>query len=112
MHFKIQSYLQPIEMKLCLSHKSCKSMPGAKFECGSFSIFEDMASHNFSLKREQVIKFNNQIQHSNSAFYSVKLCVMINFSLHHNVLFLKFCTPHIAYMQLLKWFSLMKEVVM
>ena len=24
--------------------------------------------------------------HSNSAFYSVKLCVMVNFSLHHNVL--------------------------
>ena len=24
--------------------------------------------------------------HSASAFYSVKLCVMINFSLHHNVL--------------------------
>ena len=28
--------------------------------------------------------------HSNSAFYSVKLCVMINFSLHHNVLCLSF----------------------
>ena len=28
--------------------------------------------------------------HSNSAFYSVKLCVMINFSLHHNVLCLCF----------------------
>ena len=27
-------------------------------------------------------------------------------------LLLSFCTPHIAYMQLLKWFSLMKEVVM
>ena len=29
-------------------------------------------------------------EHSNSAFYSVKLCVMINFSLHHNVLCLSF----------------------
>ena len=59
--------------------------------------------------------------HSNFAYYSVKLCVMINFSLHHNVLCLSFvvvlystyiCTPDIAYMQLLKWVSLMKEVVM
>ena len=50
--------------------------------------------------------------HSNSVFYSVKLCVMINFSLQHNVLCLS-CTPSIAYMQLLKLgFSLMKEVVM
>ena len=28
--------------------------------------------------------------HSSSAIYSVKLCVMINFSLQHNVLFLNF----------------------
>ena len=28
--------------------------------------------------------------HSNSAFYSVKLCVMINFSLQHNALCLSF----------------------
>ena len=28
--------------------------------------------------------------HSNFAFYSVKLCVMINFSLHNNVLCLSF----------------------
>ena len=28
--------------------------------------------------------------HSNSTFYSVKLCVMINFSLQHNVLSLSF----------------------
>ena len=28
--------------------------------------------------------------HSNSVFYSVKLCVMINFSLQHNVLCLSF----------------------
>ena len=29
-------------------------------------------------------------EHSNSTFYSVKLCVMINFGLHHNVLCLGF----------------------
>ena len=55
------------------------------------------------------------VRHSNSTFYSVKLCVMITFSLYHNVLclsFVVFCTPRIAYMQLLKWFYLMKEVVM
>ena len=28
--------------------------------------------------------------HSNSAFFSVKLCAMINFSLHHNVLCVSF----------------------
>ena len=56
--------------------------------------------------------------HSSSVFYSVKLCVMINFSLHHNVLCLSFVVvlysmySLYAYMQLLKGFSLMKEVVM
>ena len=54
--------------------------------------------------------------YSASAFYSVKLCVMINFSLRHNVLCFSFvvgfCARCIAYMQLLKWFSLMKEIVM
>ena len=53
--------------------------------------------------------------HSNSVFYSVKVCVLINFSLQHNVLCLSFVVvlyPCIAYMQLLKGFSLMKEVVM
>ena len=52
-------------------------------------------------------------EHSASAFYSVKLCVMINFSLCHDVLCFSFvvvCTPCIAYMQLLKWFFLMKEI--
>ena len=49
--------------------------------------------------------------HSNSAFYSAKLCLLINFSLQHNVLCLSFVTPRMACMQLLKWF-LMKEVVM
>ena len=56
--------------------------------------------------------------HSNSFFYSIKLCVMFNFSLHHNVLCFSFVVVLYsmyglyAYMQLLKWFSLMKEVVM
>ena len=53
--------------------------------------------------------------HSNSAFYSVKLCVMINFSFQHNVLcssFVVICAPCTADMQLFRWFSLMKEVVM
>ena len=52
---------------------------------------------------------------SNSAFYSVRLCVIINFSLHHNVLCLSFVVvlhSIIACTQLLKWFSLMKEAVM
>ena len=45
--------------------------------------------------------------HSTSAFYSVKLCVMINVSLRHNVHMLCFSFavvlyPCIAYMQLLK----------
>ena len=41
--------------------------------------------------------------HSNSAFNSVKLCVMINFNLQHNV----FCLSFVVVL-----FSLMKEVVM
>ena len=47
--------------------------------------------------------------HLHLAFYSVKSCVMINFSLNHNVLCFSFvvvCTSCIAYIQLLKWFSL------
>ena len=53
--------------------------------------------------------------HTNSVLHFVKLCVLINFSLQYNVLCLSFvvvCTPCIAYMQLLKGFSLMKEAVM
>ena len=55
--------------------------------------------------------------HANSSFNSVKLCVMFNFSFHHNVLCLSFVVvlysmySLYAYIQLLKWF-LMKEVVM
>ena len=41
---KNQSYYQPIEMKFCLSHYIHKSMPDAKFACGSFSNFGDMTS--------------------------------------------------------------------
>ena len=44
--------------------------------------------------------------HLRLAFYSVKLCVMINFSLNHNVLCFSFAVVlhfmYIAYMQLLK----------
>ena len=45
-------------MKFCLSQYSHKSMADTKFESGSFPIFGDMTSQNFSLKREQVIEFN------------------------------------------------------
>ena len=47
----------------------------------------------------EIIKFPKLFQkllvmggggHSNSTFYSLKLCVMINFSLNHNVLWLSF----------------------
>ena len=41
-------YHQPIEMKLYMSRYSHKSMPGAKFEFGSFTIFGDMTRHKFS----------------------------------------------------------------
>ena len=39
-------------MKLCASHYSHKSMPDAKFDFSSFSVFGDMTSQNFTLKRE------------------------------------------------------------
>ena len=48
---KIQGYHQLIEMKLCMSQYSHESMPGSKFECGSFSSFGDMTSQSFPLKR-------------------------------------------------------------
>ena len=48
---KNQGYHQPIEMKLCMSQYSHKSMPDAKFESASFSSSGDMTSQNFSLKR-------------------------------------------------------------
>ena len=39
------------EIKLCMSYYSHKSMPDAKFEYGRFSIFGNMTSQNFSLKK-------------------------------------------------------------
>ena len=48
---KSQSYHQPIEMKVGKSHYSYKSMPDAKFKSCSFSIFGNMTSQNFTLKR-------------------------------------------------------------
>ena len=46
---KNQGYHQLIKMKPCMSHYGYKSMPGAKFETGSFAIFGDMASQNFPM---------------------------------------------------------------
>ena len=47
-----KSRLPPTDWhELCVSHYSHKSMPHAKFEFGSFSIFGDMTSQNFSLKK-------------------------------------------------------------
>ena len=48
---KNQGYHRPIEIKLSMSHYSHKSMPDAKFESGGFSIFGDMTSQNFPLKK-------------------------------------------------------------
>ena len=48
---KNHSYHQPNEMKLCMNHYNHKSMRGAKFESGGFSIFGDMTSQNLSLKK-------------------------------------------------------------
>ena len=48
---KNQGYHQLIEMKLCMSHFSHKSMPDAKFESGSLSIFGDTMSQIFPLKK-------------------------------------------------------------
>ena len=42
-----QGYHQTIEIQLCVSHYSYKSMPDAKFESGSLSSFGDMMSQNF-----------------------------------------------------------------
>ena len=52
--------------------------------------------------------------HSNSAFYCVKLCVMINFSLHHNVLCLSFVVVLYSTYSLYAVIKMivMKEVVM
>ena len=44
-------------MKFGMGDYGHKSIPDAKFEFGSSSIFRDMTSQNFPRKREQVIKF-------------------------------------------------------
>ena len=57
--------------------------------------------------------------HSNYSFYSIKLCVMFNFSLHHNVLCLSFVVVLYSMCRLICLYavikmvpvSLMKEVV-
>ena len=48
---KNEGYHQQIEMKVCTSHYSHKSILDANFECGSSSGFGDMTSQNFSLTK-------------------------------------------------------------
>ena len=48
---KNQGYHQLTELKFCISHYSHKSMPDAKFECGSLSSFGDMMLQNLPLKK-------------------------------------------------------------
>ena len=48
---KNQGYHNPMTMKLCMGLKRHKSIPDAKFECGSFPIFGDITSQNFPLKK-------------------------------------------------------------
>ena len=67
---KNQGYHQPIEMKLGMTHYSHKSVPNAKFESGSFSIFGNMTSQNFTLKRGR----NNS---SSSSIYPGKMGLTI-----------------------------------
>ena len=53
---KNQGWHPPIEMKLCMSHYSHKTIPDAKFEAGGSSSFGDMTSQNFPLKKKRVIR--------------------------------------------------------
>ena len=46
-----QSQYQAIEMKLCMSHYSNKSIPDANFEVDSYSSFGDMTSQIFPQKK-------------------------------------------------------------
>ena len=46
--------------------------------------------HKISSTLSKVIGDGGEGEHSASTFYSVKLCVMINFSLRHNVLSFSF----------------------
>ena len=72
--------------------------------------------------RAGFIKFHQLFQrslvmgrgHSASALYSVKLCVMINFSLCHNVLCFSFVVVLYSMYSLyaIKWLPLMKEIVL
>ena len=55
---KIKVVIQLIEMKVCMSLYSHKSMSDAKKKPGSFSIFGDMTSQNFTLNR----RMSHQIQ--------------------------------------------------
>ena len=66
---KIKVAIKPIEMKLCISHYSHKSMPDAKCESGSFSIY--MTSQNFYFWRYDMTKFltGEGNKSSNSAIY-------------------------------------------
>ena len=58
---KNQGRHQPIEMKLCESHYTHKSIPDTKFEPGSSSSFGDVTSQNFPQKKgtsHQIPLFN------------------------------------------------------
>ena len=48
---KNQGYHQPIDMEPFTSHYGPKSLPDTKSESGSFSIFGDMTSQNFPLRK-------------------------------------------------------------
>ena len=48
---KIKVNINQIEMKLCMSHYTHKSMPDAKFASGRFSRFGDMTLQNFHQKK-------------------------------------------------------------
>ena len=62
---KNQGYHHPIELKRGMSHYTQKSMPDAKFESCSFSIFGDMMSQ----------KFPSEVgsESSNSNIYPLKM---------------------------------------
>ena len=50
LHAKNQDYHHLIGMKFCMSHYRQKTIPDAKFEFGSSSIFGDMTPRNSPLK--------------------------------------------------------------
>ena len=62
---KNQGYHQPIEIKLCMSYHSPKSIPDAKFKADSPSSFGDITSQNFPRKKgtsHQIRQFNPGIR--------------------------------------------------